>query len=160
MRYQVRQRVISLGDGFTIKDEYDNDKYIVRGKFFSFGNKLRIYDLNGGEVAYIEQEMFHLLPSYNIYLNDTYAATVKKEFSFFKPSFYIESTMGNYTMEGEIFSHEFQIIKDGKEVAFVSKRWFSFSDTYGVDIIGTENQEFMLSLVIVIDQILYDNKNK
>lgn len=160
MRYQIKQRVLSMADSFTIKDEFENDRFIVKGKFFSFGNKLRIYDLNGREASYIEQEMFHFLPRYNIFLNETYAATVKKEMSFFKPSFYIESTMGNYTMEGEIFSHEFQVFKDGREVAHVSKKWFSFSDTYGVDIEDTENQEFMLSLVIVIDQILYDNKNK
>lgn len=159
MRYQIRQRVLSLGDNFTVKDEYDNDRFIVKGKLFSFGNKLRIYDLNGSEVVYIEQEIFHLLPRYNIFLKDTYVATVKKELSFFKPKFFIESTMGNYTMEGEIFSHEFQILKEGREVAYVSKKWFSFSDTYGADILDSENQEFMLSLVIVIDQILYDNKN-
>lgn len=160
MRYQIRQKVLSLGDSFTIKDEYENDRFIVKGKLFSFGNKLRIYDLNGSEVVYIEQEMFHLLPKYNIFLHENYAATVKKELSFFRPSFFIESTMGNYTMEGEIFSHEFEILKDGREVAYVSKKWLSISDSYGVDIVDTENQEFMLSLVIIIDQILYDNKNK
>jgi uncharacterized protein YxjI len=159
MKYKIKQKVLSLGDSFIIKDEYDNDRFTVRGKLLSFGSKLRIYDLAGSEVVYIKQELFHLLPRYNIFLKDNYAATVKKELSFLKSSFSIESTMGNYTMEGEIFSHEFQILKDGREVAYVSKKWFSFSDTYGADIIDSENQEFMLSLVIVIDQILYDNKS-
>jgi uncharacterized protein YxjI len=159
MRYQIRQRIFSFGDSFKIKDEYGNDRFEVQGKVFSFGDKLRIYDLTGNELVYIEQEMFHLLPRYNIYLKDNYAATVKKELSFFRPKFFIESSMGNYTMEGDIFSHEFQILKDGREAAYVSKAWFSFSDTYGAEIVDTENQEFMLAMVIVIDQILYDKKD-
>jgi uncharacterized protein YxjI len=159
MRYKIRQRIFSIGDSFTIKDEYDNDRYEVQGKVFSLGNKLRIYDLAGRELAYIEQELFHLFPTYNIYLEGGHAASVKKELSFFRPSFVIDSSMGNYTVDGDIFSHEFQILKYGRPVASVSKTWFSFSDSYGVDIEDTENQAFMLALVIVIDQVLYDKKN-
>ncbi len=159
MRYKIRQRIFSFGDNFTIKDEYDNDRYEVRGKVFSFGDKLRIYDMFGNELVYIEQEMFHLLPRYNIYLNGSYAASVKKELSFFRPSFTIESNMGSYTIDGDIFSHEFEILKGGRQAAYVSKKWFSFSDTYGADIDDSENQAFMLAMVIVIDQILYDKKS-
>lgn len=159
MRYQIRQRVFSLRDSFTIKDEYGTDRFEVQGKLFSFGNKLRIYSMSGEELVYIEQEVFHLLPRYNIYLRNSYAASVKKEFTFFKPRFYIESSMGNYEVEGDIFSHEFQILKDGREAAYVSKKWFSFSDSYGAEIVDTENQEFMLAMVIVIDMVLHNDKN-
>jgi uncharacterized protein YxjI len=102
MRYKIRQRIFSFGDNFTIRDQYENDRFEVRGKVFSFGDKLRIYDMAGNEIVYIEQEMFHLLPRYNIYLNGGYAASVKKEISFFRPSFTIESNQGNYTIT-EIF---------------------------------------------------------
>jgi uncharacterized protein YxjI len=158
MRYKIRQRIFSLGDSFTIRDEYDNDRYEVQGKVFSFGDKLKIFDLAGNELVYIEQELFHMFPTYNIYLEGGHAASVKKEFSFFRPSFLIESSMGSYTIDGDIFSHEFEILKDGRRVAYVSKGWFSFSDTYGAEIEGSENQAFMLAMVIVIDQILYDKK--
>jgi uncharacterized protein YxjI len=158
MRYKIRQRIFSFGDSFTIRDEYDNDRFEVRGKVFSFGDKLRIYDMAGHELVYIEQEMFHLLPRYNIYLNGGYAASVKKELSFFRPSFTIESNQGSYTIDGDIFSHEFEILKGGRQVAYVSKGWFSLSDSYGADIEDSENQAFILAMVIVIDQILYDRK--
>jgi uncharacterized protein YxjI len=158
LRYKIRQRIFSFGDSFTIKDEYDNDRFEVQGKVFSFGDKLKIYDMAGNEIVYMEQEVFHLLPRYNIYLNGSYAASVKKELSFFKPSFTIESDRGNYTIDGDIFSHEFEILKGGLRAAYVSKAWFSFSDSYGAEISDSENQAFMLAMVIVIDQILYDKK--
>jgi uncharacterized protein YxjI len=158
LRYKIRQRIFSFGDSFTIKDEYDNDRFEVQGKIFSFGNKLKIFDMAGNELVYIEQEMFHLFPTYNIYLNGSPAAFVKKELSFFKPNFIIESDRGNYTIDGDIFAHEFEILKGGLRAAYVSKAWFSFSDSYGAEISDSENQAFMLAMVIVIDQILYDKK--
>jgi len=50
-------------------------------------------------------------------------------------------------------------MKNGVPVAVVSKKFFSFSDTYGVDIADNENHAFILALVIVIDQVLHDNEN-
>ena len=41
-------------------------------------------------------------------------------------------------------------IRDERPVAQVSKRWFSWSDTYGVDITGDEDPVFILALVIVL----------
>jgi uncharacterized protein YxjI len=158
MKYEIKQKIFSFGDKFIIRDEIESPRYAVRGQIFSFGKKLSIEDLDGNELVYIEQKLFKFLPEYNIYIKGEQVATVKKEFTFFAPRFNIESNMGNYDMQGEIFSHEFEILKGYDVVASVSKQWFSFSDTYGVDISENENQAFMLALVIVIDQVLYDNK--
>ncbi|WP_066826383.1 LURP-one-related/scramblase family protein [Clostridium tepidiprofundi] len=159
MRYQIREKIFSFGDDFTIKDEFGNDVFIVKGKVFSLGDKLGIYDMNGSEVVYIEQKLFKFLPEYNIYLYDEHAARVKKEFTFFRPRFNIESNMGDYVIEGDVFSLNFEILKNGVPIAIVSKKFFSFSDTYGVDISDNENHAFILALVIVIDQVLHDSNN-
>lgn len=160
MKYQVKQKIFSIGDKFTIKNENDENVYEVFGKIFSLGHKLTIEDLSGNELVYIEQKLLKLLPQYTIFIDGNAIATVKKEFTFFKPHYCIDSVMGEYTMEGNILSHEFNILKDNRVVGTVSKEWFSFSDTYGVDIDDNENQAFILSLVIVIDEIQYDNRNK
>lgn len=157
MKYQIRQKVFSLGDSYIIKDELEDERYVVRSEIFSFGHKLRIEDLNGNELIYIEQELFHLLPVYNIYARGQLIASVKKELSFFKAKFDIECSSGNYSIEGDYFSHEFSIMKNGIEAACVSKQWFALSDTYGADIEDSEDQALMLALVIVVDEVLYDN---
>lgn len=159
MRFVVRQKVFSFGDNFTIKDEHGNDHFIVRGKVFALGDKLRIYDMAGNELFYIEQKLFRFLPEYTIYRSGQPMAVVKREFTFFKPRLNISSTLGNYTIDGNFLGMEFSIFKGGNRVAQVSKRWFSWGDTYGVDIAEGENTSFILSLVIVIDQILHDNNH-
>ncbi len=160
MRYKVKQRVFSLGDNFVVKDEYEQDCFIVRGKVFSFGDKLQIEDLHGNILIRIRQEIFRFLPEYYIYSGDKEIAMVKKEFTFFKPRFRIESDLGTYQIEGNFMSLDFNILKDNQIVAQVSKKWFSFGDTYGVDIADDEYQAFILALVIVIDQTLHDNERR
>jgi uncharacterized protein YxjI len=62
-------------------------------------------------------------------------------------------------LEGlDIFAHAFTLVKNGRTVAVVNKKFFSLSDTYGVEINGDEDQAFILALVIVLDQVIYDNR--
>ncbi|HOB20534.1 MAG TPA: LURP-one-related family protein [Candidatus Atribacteria bacterium] len=160
MRYVVKQRVFSFGDNFTIKDEAGNDCFVVKGKVFTFGDKLSMYDMYGQELVYIEQKLFRFLPEYSIYYKGQLYATVKKEFTFFRPRFNIHSHVGSYSIQGEFFNLDFSIFKGGRHVATVSKKWLSWGDTYGVDIADDEDHPFILALVIVIDQVLHDDSKQ
>lgn len=160
MRYLVRQRVFSFGDNFTIKDENEQDRYIIQGKVFSFGDKLKLVDLNGNELFYIEQQLFRFLPEYYIYAGGEQMASVKKQLTLFTPKFVINSVYGSYEIEGNIFGYDFQIYKDGRMVAIINKKWFAFSDSYGVEIVDGEDHAFLLTLAIVIDQVLHDEQKR
>lgn len=159
MRYKIKQKIFSFGDSFYVKDEKDNDVFRVQGKVFALGDKLKIYDMQGIELIYIQQKLLKLLPEYSLFRNGSIIARVKKELSFFRPKFVIESTMGNYKIEGEIFSHDFCITKERRTVATVNKKWVSLRDSYGVQIDDNEDQAFMVALVIVIDQVIHDNNH-
>ena len=159
MRYLIRQKVFSFGDNFTIKNEYDEDCFIVRGKVFSFGDKLRLYNMNEQELFYIEQKLFKFLPEYNIYSNGQDVAKVKKDLAFFRQSFSIQSIYGDFSIDGNVFAHDFSIYRGGAQIAIISKKWFSFSDSYGVDIDDGVDHAFILALVIVLDQVLHDSNH-
>lgn len=159
MKYKIKQKIFSLASKFRIKNEFDEDMYIVEGKVLSIGKKLRLYDLNQNELVYIEQQLFKLLPLYKIYINGELKASIKKKFTLFKPEFEIISDYGNYMIKGNFINHEYQIFLNGKVVATISKGWFTLSDTYGVEVSDDENQPFMLSLVIVLDQVSHEGNN-
>jgi uncharacterized protein YxjI len=46
-RYQIREKIFSIGDAFKIKDELGRDVFTVRSKIFSIGNKLALEDITG-----------------------------------------------------------------------------------------------------------------
>lgn len=159
MRYKIHQKIFSFGDKFTIKNENDEPMFNIRGRVFTLGDKLYLEDLNGSELFYIEQKIFKFLPEYNIFQNGVQVAKVKKELTFFKPRFNINSNYGKFEISGDIFAYNFRILKNGRTVATVSKRWFALSDTYGVEIGNEENQAFLLVLIIVIDQVIHDSNS-
>lgn len=157
MQYMIRQKIFSLGDKFTIRDENERDAFLVKSQLLSFGKKLRIFDLNENEVCYIEQQLFKFMPQYNIYINGEMIANVKKRFALFKNDFEILSDNANYYVEGEFLAHEFRIFNDRKLIGQVSKKFFSFTDTYGVQVDDDEDQVLVLSLAIVIDMVCHDS---
>ena len=159
MRYIVKERIFSFADKFDITDTYENPVYQVEGKIFAIGNKLKIYDMDGRELIYIEEKLFRFLPEYSIYREGGLLGRLKKELTFFRPKFNIESSLGNFKIDGDIFHYNFNIIKNGRVVADISKKWIAFSDTYSVDIDPDEDQAFILALVIILDQVLHDGTN-
>ncbi len=157
MRYQMRQRIWSWGDNFDIKDATGNTAYVVKGKVFSWGDKLSMQDAQGREVAYIAQKLFSLRPQYQIYRNGEEFAEVRKDFlSLFRDKFTLDVPGPNdYRITGSILDYEYTFERGGQTVAQVSKRWFSFSDTYGVDIVEGEDDVAILATCVVIDMIAH-----
>ncbi|MBU5439452.1 LURP-one-related family protein [Tissierella sp. MSJ-40] len=160
MRYLIREKIFTFADKFVINDENGRSHYEVVGKILSIGNKLNIYDMNGRNVVYIEQKVLRFLPEYLIYREGKIIGKINKELTLFRPRFRIESSYGNFTIDGDVFHHNFNILKNGRPVSWISKKWVSFSDTYSVDISDGEDHAFILAIVIVLDQIFYDNKNR
>ena len=160
MIYQVKQKIFSLGDKFTITDRDGLDRFQAQGKVLSLGAKLSFQDMSGNELYYIEQKLLRLLAEYNIHENGKVVATCKQKFSFLGSKFEISSMNGNYSIEGRPLNYNYEIFKDGQPIATIDKQFFSFADTYGVDINEAEDDGFILSLVIVIDQVVHSNENK
>lgn len=160
MRYIVRQKIFTIGDKFTIKDEQDSDIYLVKRQFLSVGKKLRIYDMSENELCYIEQKLFKFMPEYHIFRNGELQAVVKKKFAFLKHIFLISASDSEYTVSGNMWGYEFSIKKEESIIATISKKFFSVADTYSVDIDDSQDQLKILSMVIVIDMVLHDAQNK
>ncbi len=159
MRYVMKQKLFSFTDSFTIKDGNGRDAFTVEGHLFSFGHKLSFCDTRGNEMAFIKQRLMTFRPSYEIYSGEELYAVIKKQlFTFFNCRFDIEVMNGdNIEVEGNIFDHEYTITKEGRLIATVSKEWFTFSDTYGVDICSGEDDVLILSIAVTIDLMCHDD---
>lgn len=159
MKYLIKEKIFTFADRFTIEDHSGYPQYNVVGKILAIGNKLNLYDMNGKELLYIEEKIFRFLPEYTIYRQGKRIGKIKKELTFMKPKFNISSSYGDFTLDGDVFHHSFNILKNGKPVAWISKKWVSLSDTYSVEIEEDEDHPFILSIVIILDQIFYDGNN-
>ena len=162
MRYMMRQRILSWGDDFSIKDADGQEMYYIDGKVFSFGNKLSIKDRNGAELAQINQKLLSLGPQYEIVSGDETVAVVKKHlFTPFRARFSVD-VPGPDDLEatGDFLDHEYVFERSGRVVARVSKKWFSLADTYAVDIEEGQDDVLVLAAAVVIELVSHTDENK
>ncbi len=163
MRYLLRQDLISFGDDFTIKNEAGEPVFQVDGKAFTvLREKLAFEDMQGQELAFIRERLIALTPSYEILRNGEVAAVVKKDLiNLFRCGFTVDVPgPDDLEAQGSLLDHEYTFTRGSRTVATVSKRWFSFTDTYGVEIEPGEDPVLILASTVVIDMICHADESK
>ena len=154
MRYVLKQKLLSFADDYYIRDESGADIYYVDGKVFSIGNKLSFQDLQGHELAYIRQHVLSLTPTYEIFRDGKLAAKIQKHlFALIHHRFSVDVPgPDDLEAEGNFFDHEYVFRRGGTVVATVSKQWFTFADTYGIEIADGEDEILILASAVVVDE--------
>lgn len=160
-KYVIKEKFWSWGNDFHIYNEHKEPVFFIDGQAFSWGDKLSFQDMNGRELAFISQKLLSFKPKYEIYRDGNLFAEVIKEFSWFNKKFTLDVPGPNdYEIDGSFWEHEYQFSRRGRTVARISKAYWSWTDTYGVEIIDGEDDVSILCATIVIDQVLHDEKNK
>jgi len=159
MRYMMKQKLFCWGDDFTIQNEAGENVFFVDGKAFSFGDKLSFQDMQKNELAFIRQKLLSWGPTYEITRGGALAAVVKKKlFTLFRCKFTVDVPgPDDLEAQGSFLDMEYSFTRAGKTVAEVSKRWFSFGDTYGVDICEGEDDILILASTVVIDMVCHSD---
>ena len=160
MRYVMTQKWLAFGDDFTIKDELGQDRFFVDGKAFALGDKLSFQDMNGNELVRIEQKLLSFGKTYVVLKSGNEVARVKKQkFTFFRDVFDVEdAAAGDLDATGDFFDREYQFTRDGRTIATVSKRFFSWTDSYGVEVAEGEDDVLILACAVVIDLCSHDER--
>jgi uncharacterized protein YxjI len=161
MRYILKQKLFSFGDDFRIKDESGNELYFVDGKVFILRRKLLFKDMQGQELGMIQQKLLAWGPTYEIYRSGQLAAVVKKSiFTLFRCHFTVDVPgPDDLEAQGSFLDCEYTFKRGSRLVATVSKKWFSWTDTYGVEVETGEDDLLILASAVVIDLNCHDNKN-
>jgi uncharacterized protein YxjI len=162
MKYVMKQKFFSWGDDFSIDDENGNPAFFVDGKVFSIGKKLSFQDANRHELFRIEQKLLAWGPTYRLLKGDEVLAMVKKKlFTLFRCRFEIDVPgPDDLEAQGNFLDHEYAFRRGSEEVAQVSKRWFSWTDTYAIDVLRPEDAALILASAVVIDAVCHDNQNE
>ena len=160
MRYLLKQKLFAFGEDFHILNENDEKVFFVDGRAFSLGHKLSFQDLSGNELVFIRQKLLSFGPSYELHRGGELVVTLKKNyFTLFHCKFAIDVPgPDDLEAKGDFLEHEYVFTRSGREVAQISKRWFAFSDTYGVDIGEGQDDVLILASAVVIDMICHDEE--
>jgi len=82
---------------------------------------------------------------------------VKKALVGLRDRFVVEVDGGqDLKITGNIVDHEYEIERDGEQIAEVSKKWFRVRDTYGVEIRDPLDAPLVLAATVAIDGLAHD----
>ena len=157
MKLYIKERIFTLGDQFSVMDQYGNEKYFVEGEIFTFGRKLHVYDAHHREVAFIKQELFNFFPTYLVFVGGREIARVRREFSFFVPRFTVEGP--GWDVQGHFLEHDYEITRNGHPVVTIEKEWMTWGDSYVLTIADPADEIAALALVLTIDCVQEQQNN-
>lgn len=154
----MRQKLISFGEDFTIEDESGNAAYEVDGKVMRLRETFELKDRQGNVVATIRGRLMSVRSKMDVLRGDDVVATVTKAFfAPFRSKFGVDlAAGGELSVDGDILDHEYAIERDGRAIATVSKRWFTFTDTYGIEVAAGEDDALVLAIAVAIDEMAHD----
>lgn len=157
MKMVLRQRLFSWLDSYDVYGEEGEVLFQIKGRF-SFGHYLEIYDSYGQYLGKVEQEIFHLMPHFNLYDAGGQIGQVKKEFTFFNQNYIIND--GIWRVDGDWLGWNYQMVDTYNNVtAQVSKEIFNFTDVYTIEVYTPENALFALMVALSIDAANCDDGN-
>ena len=157
-RYQIRQRMISIGDDYVIENDRGEHVFKLDGKALKIRKTIRFEDMDGHELCKIQERMLHLKDSMEIEdpAGHRMALVQKAMVTPLRERWTVKVEDGpDLDVQGNVVDHEYTIERDGDRVAEVSKRWFRVRDTYGVEIAPGENEILILATAAVIDTMAH-----
>ncbi len=160
-RYQMREKLISIGDDYWIENGDGERVFRVDGKAMRLRDTLDLEDADGNQVCRIQTRVLHLRDSMAIEGpdGDRLALVHKALVSPLRERWKVDRSDGDdWTVQGNIVDHEYEIEADGTKIAEVSKKWFRARDTYGVEIAPGEEPTLVLAVTVAVDSMAHPGK--
>jgi uncharacterized protein YxjI len=156
--YQMREKMVSIGDDFWIENDQGQRVFKVDGKALRVRQTLSFEDAHGRELAKIQERMLRIKDSMEVEGPDgQQLAMVKKALiSPLRDRFVVKIKNGpDLEVKGNILDHEYTIGEGRDKVAEISKKWFRIRDSYGVEIEPGQDDIVILAVAVCIDQMAH-----
>lgn len=161
VHYQMRQRLMSIGDDFWIETDAGERAYKVDGKALRLRKTLIFEDASGHELAKIQEKVARVKDSMEVEdANGNRLAMVKKAMiSPLRDRWVVKIGDGpDLDVQGNILDHEYTFTDGRTPVATVSKKWFRVADTYGVEIAPDQDPVVVLAATVAVDMMAREGR--
>ena len=74
---------------------------------------------------------------------------IVKEFTFFKQSYRLQGLP--WHLSGDFWAHEYALTENGRQIMGLSKKWFTWGDSYEMDIANPQDELMCLCVTLAVD---------
>jgi uncharacterized protein YxjI len=155
-RYQMVQKMVSIGDDFWIENGRGEKMFKVDGKALRVRSTLNFEDRSGQVLCRIQEKMMRVRDTMDIEDgNGRTVASVKKAMITPLRERYTLNIEGgpDIDIQGNLVDHEYRFEQGGRKIAETSKKWFRLRDSYGVEIEPGQKDILILAATVAIDMI-------
>jgi uncharacterized protein YxjI len=159
--YQMRQKMVAIGDDFWIENAHGQKVFKVDGKALRVRQTLILEDAGGRELYKIQERMLRVKDSMEVEdAQGRQVAMVKKALiTPIRERWHVNIRGGqDLEVQGNILDHEYRIGEGRDKVAEVSKKWFRLRDTYGVEIDPGQDDALILAITVCIDEMAHGGR--
>ncbi|CAL6055658.1 LURP-one-related_family protein [Hexamita inflata] len=153
----MQEKMFGFQTEFFIKNQAGQDCFIVFSKLFSFTQKHSLLNVLRQEILSVENKVFSWLPTFYVKQNEQLSLTIKQECSCFSQQLTITG-LKNWKVVGDYFAHDFQIFENGQVVARMSKAWFTWGDSFLIEVYNNTQPEYVIAVVMGIHRIIEKNR--
>ena len=145
----IKQKLFSLSGKFTVKDESEEDVYFLEGSWMQIPKTYEMMNADLKQVALITKKTFSFLPTFIVEMEGQEIATIKKQFTFLKANYSIEAA--GIEVRGNWWDMNFEVYHNGELIGAVDKHWFTWGDSYQIQVMNEEIETLLVAIVIAID---------
>lgn len=159
-RFQLKEKLWSIGDDSWILDEHGDRIFKVNGKALRIRRTLVIEPRDGGELYKIQERKLRIKDTMVIETPEGATAATVKEKLISPIRHRLEAELADGTeleITGNILDHEYEIKNGKQQVAKVSKKWIRVRDTYGIEIMPGHDQALILAIAVCLDSMVGDD---
>ena len=159
--YQMRQKLVSIGDDYWIQNDRGERVFKVDGKALRVRDTLVFEDARGRELARIQERVLRVKDTMEIEGpgGETLASVKKALINPLRDRWTVRVHDGpDLAVQGNVLDHEYAIGEGRDRVAQVSKRWFRATDTYGVEIDPGQDDVLILAVTAAIDAMAHPGR--
>jgi uncharacterized protein YxjI len=150
----MREQMFAIGDDFFIQNGAGQRVFKVDGKALRIRSTLVFENMQGQEIASIQERKAAIKDTMTIERNGQPYAVIKKAMiTPVREKFTLNLPGGDIEIKGNIADHEYTFERNGRNVAEVSKRWLRMRDTYTVDVQPGEEDIIILAAAVAIDNM-------
>ena len=154
--YQMREKLISIGDDYWIEDDAGDKVFKVDGKAARIRDTWVLEDAEGNEVAEIREKKLSIRDA--IKIESRRARGDGEEGAGRHPRPVPRRGRRRRGPEGarQHRRPRYEIERDGDKIAEISKKWFRVRDTYGVEVDDDNETVLILAITVAVDSMSHD----
>jgi uncharacterized protein YxjI len=107
--------------------------------------------------ALLRQKIWSFMPRFFIEIGGMEVGQVVKDFTLFKPHYHVEGMP--WELEGDFWAHDYRLTENGRPIMNMSKQWFSWGDSYLLDIEDHADELSCLCVALAVDCAMQAQKN-